>query len=69
MGLLTRRSFFGLAAALPAFVLPVTAQAEEAEGTDDSVEDILYRMKNDLPESFRYDMGEAASQPDTSAAE
>ncbi|WP_368018941.1 hypothetical protein [Olsenella sp. AGMB03486] len=69
MGLLTRRSFFGLAAALPIFALPATAQAEEAEGTDDSVEDILYRMKNDLPESFRYDMGEALSQPDTSAAE
>ena len=69
MGLMTRRSFLGLVAAVPAIALPVSAQAEEAEGTDDSVEDILYRMKNDQPESFRYDMGETVSQPDTSAAE
>jgi hypothetical protein len=49
--------------------IPAAVQAEEAEETGSSVENIVYRMKVDLPESFRYDMGEAVSQPDTNAAE
>jgi len=66
---LTRWSFFTLAAAVPISAIPAAVQAEEAEETGSSVENIVYRMKVDLPESFRYDMGEAVSQPDTNAAE
>lgn len=66
---LTRRSFLALAAAVSISAIPAAVQAEEAEETGSSVENIVYRMKVDLPESFRYDMGEAVSQPDTNAAE
>ena len=64
---MTRRSFFTLAAAVPIPAIPAAVQAEEAEGTGSSVENIVYRMEDDLPESFRYDMDEAVSQPNTNA--